>query len=500
MNKETRSDLAAALSLANLSLLGVWDALLNYTSEQEFFFGRPPSRGQYLAAMTNVVLIGLVFFVGLRVVRRAQDRFGAWVSAPLLLVLCLPAANAGFRLLATSFPRLGRTAAAAILLCLFGAGLVLLRKFYPQHSVYAAAVAGLVTLSPLIPIEAIASFSRCRIDRSAEYAGRALAPRITKTPSARIVWIVFDELDYRLSFPERPRDVAMPQFDRLRAESLFAENAISPSSATVISMPALLTGVKMSSIVFSGPTSAIADGVPLSERPTIFSTIHAMGGNTAVDGWYLPYCRLFAQDLAECSWHAIDQIVNETRGTFPEILARQQQSLFEYGYYSIFRESLRANHRVAMLHALHEEALRDVADPSLNLVVLHLPVPHPPFFYDRLNRTYSKRNAGQEGYRDGLALADVFLGDIRGAMTQAGLWDTSTILVSSDHQNRSAMQFDGKTDVRVPFLLKLAGHSTALPYRDRIQTVVTKPLLEAVFQGRVASPEDAASWLAAHRQ
>lgn len=500
VDKSIRNDLLAAFSLANLSLLGIWNALLNYTPAQEFFFARPPSRPQYLAAMLNVFLIGLVLFPGFRAARRLQDKFGASGSAPLLILMCIPTANAVFRIVATRVPRLGRAGSAVALLIVLGVVVAFTRRFFPRNTLYAVIGAVLVAISPLILIEVLASLPRCRTDRGLDFANAALAKRVPPQSARRIVWILFDELDYRLSFPDRPATAQMPEFDRLRGQALFAENAVPPFHDTLNSVPSLLTGVKLSSIAPSGPALAVADGVALSARDTIFSSIRGMGGNAGVAGWYLPYCRMFSGDLVECYWHAIDQILNETRGTFPEILARQQQSLFEYGYYSIFRESLRATHRIRMLRAIHDEALNQAVDPSLQMVFLHLPVPHPPFFYDRFSRAYTKRNAGQEGYADGLALADVFLGDIRAAMTKAGVWDTTTLLVTSDHSNRSAARFDGKEDTRVPFLLKLAGHSSPLPYRESMNTVVTKALLEAVFQGQVASPDQAANWLTAHRQ
>ena len=44
----------------------------------------------------------------------------------------------------------------------------------------------------------------------------------------RVVWIIFDEADYRMIFEQRPASLEMPEFDRLREESLSANNAISP--------------------------------------------------------------------------------------------------------------------------------------------------------------------------------------------------------------------------------------------------------------------------------
>ena len=82
-------------------------------------------------------------------------------------------------------------------------------------------------------------------------------------------------------------------------------------------------------------------------------------------------------------------------------------------------------------------------------------------------------------------------------MTTAGLWDKTTVLVTSDHPNRSSMSVDGKSDPRVPFLLKLAGQISGLTYRPILRTVVTKSLLVAILNREITTPEEATLWLTA---
>ncbi len=53
------------------------------------------------------------------------------------------------------------------------------------------------------------------VDR--ELAGRWTSPVPTAhAVSRRVVWVVFDELDYQLAFGERPPDLYLPELDRLR--------------------------------------------------------------------------------------------------------------------------------------------------------------------------------------------------------------------------------------------------------------------------------------------
>jgi arylsulfatase A-like enzyme len=88
-------------------------------------------------------------------------------------------------------------------------------------------------------------------------------------------------------------------------------------------------------------------------------------------------------------------------------------------------------------------------------VLIHLLTPHFPHAYDRAAGTFTLGNAPLRGYYDSLALTDLALAQLRRAMEAAGTWDSTTVLLSSDHPMKHAALLDGKSDARVPFLLKL---------------------------------------------
>jgi len=83
-------------------------------------------------------------------------------------------------------------------------------------------------------------------------------------------------------------------------------------------------------------------------------------------------------------------------------------------------------------------------------------------------------------------------------MEQAGVWDSTTVLFTSDHENRQAAALDGKSDTRIPYLLKLASQKTGIGVSERFNSVVTADLLLDVLRGEVVTPQDAAGWLRAH--
>src|SRR5205085_8296330 len=100
-------------------------------------------------------------------------------------------------------------------------------------------------------------------------------------------------------------------------------------------------------------------------------------------------------------------------------------------------------------------------------------------------------NSRDDPYAGNLRLVDRTLGDVRKALEKAGMWDTSTILLTSDHPVRTLAPFATpgqnpalrglKQHNQVPYLLKMAGEMQGLVYDSAINTVVTKDLLLAVL-------------------
>src|SRR5262249_57955272 len=69
------------------------------------------------------------------------------------------------------------------------------------------------------------------------------APPNRPAPSlGRVVWLVFEELDQRITFEARPAGLELPELDRLRRESLYANAARPPAVTSDVTMPALITG------------------------------------------------------------------------------------------------------------------------------------------------------------------------------------------------------------------------------------------------------------------
>ena len=346
------------------------------------------------------------------------------------------------------------------------------------------------------------------------YADGALAPVFSnETPRVRMMWIIFDELSQAIAFENRARDLKLPEFDRFVAESFHATAAHSPADSTEHSMPELILGETTVATIRQGPdslrfrTPSHSDSFSWAAAPNVFDDARSLGLNTALVGWFLPYGREINRSLTRCYWTAgwLQPGIEEPSDPQPvlagmAIRARLQfASLPLVGHLpGIVPWAYERQEKRKRFQYLLEHARLIVADPSIGLALIHLPIPHPPAIYNRFEARFS--NVGAISYLDNVALADRTLGELRRAMEQAGVWDRTAVLVSADHGWRTHLWRGGPgwttadeaashVDASgVPFLLKLPQQSNGLSYTEPFNTIVTRAIITEILTGRLSAP------------
>jgi hypothetical protein len=335
---------------------------------------------------------------------------------------------------------------------------------------------------------------------------------------------LFDDWDQALTFPERPAGLSLPELDRFKDRAFGASRAYSPSWRTIVSVPSLLTG---KTFVHSWPQSwnevmLVYDSaqapVALSSQKTIFSEARRCGFNAGIAGWYLPYCRLFPE-CTVCSWHPAIGVLGRgeyekpysVAGTMAQILRRQVEVvplLKRLGLDDLdaFETPAAKALQAISYDEIHDDLLQAITDPRLNLVFVHVNVPHPPAIYDVSRDAIS--NDRKDTYAGNLRLVDRTLGDVRKVLEQAGIWDTSAILLTGDHPFNALRPFERpernpsrrglKQHHEVPFLLRMPGETQGVVYDSPMNTIVTKDLLMAILNRQVATAQQVGSWLDGH--
>lgn len=520
--------LAIAFSVANLCFFRAWsEALSPPTFAYLYLWREYPGYASLISLTINVVLLTAVFYGGFTLVWRVGGPTFHNLARACFLIVFLRALN-GVRAqtvsLSTHELRLlfGHAGFFAIGVSLLALLILVIARFGLARVARGAAIIALI-LSPFGVVGWMhATWLAVRYGRLPE---RPSAPIVnTKPNQPRVLWLIFDEMSESLVFADRPASLSMPNFDRLRAEGLTATNAFPPAGRTIQSIPALLTGRLIASVKPAGPDElmltfpAQQTAVGWSSQPDIFTEARAAGFNTAVVGWYHPYCRVIGDRLTSCLWEPNSEL---WRLSIAGRLLGQEVDLlpllpFTGKIRNRFMQRSPEEYRIPHLAAYQKlltAAEKEATAPNGGLTFVHLPVPHPPYIYDR-RKGVLDTTAPRE-YLDNLALADRAVGELRQALERAGIWEQTTIVISSDHWWRTdywqpvnfdtfwsgadALNLRERVDHRVPFLIRLAGQKTPATYEAPFNTVLTHDLILEIMKGRISSSEEIPHWLDMHK-
>ena len=511
--------LLIVLSLANLMFLRMWRELLN---GKLAYYSKVPPNGLLGGLMLNILLVAALFWIAAELAERSRSPVLRGVVRWIFFVVVLLTASCN-KLAVIFHARMGTL--GLVLFALVALAALAIFAFWRDRVAHGLAVLLLIASPFVLVTFAQGAWLLYQVNFKMNFTALPVKNGSSEAhPRPRVVWLIFDELDQKQAFIARDPSVQMPEFDRLRAESLYAENAYPPARATELSLPALLTGKLVSKATPLGSDELILqfgeDKTPhrWSRERNIFSATHSLGMNAALTGWFHPYCRIegIALPLTDCHWQDGGILLGEIRrdASIPTSMLDELLDIptvtWELRHVPGFL-SAGERERAEELHDYQELAplgIQNAADPTLGLVVLHMPVPHPHGIYDRKTGQFS--TAESHGYLDNLALADRTLGEVRAAMEKRGVWKDSVVIASADHWWRSefwsthfgwAPDDDralAPLDHRIPFLVRFP-QAAGKSYAPQFNTVLTHDLVLAILNGEVKDAAGAAAWLDAHK-
>ena len=489
------------LSLVNLCFLSVWRELIFSTKSDSYWL--PTFQFQsYVAAIINVVGISIVVWCFATLIKQWSPIFWKYLSiAGLLFALIFPINYlrkiAGIHSNVIYWLTSQKILFPAMILGLIIIGALLyglLKKRLVEISSGA-----LIILSPFalltlgqVSWKAIESFGENTL-----MAHRTKMEILDKPVSKlqRVVWIIFDELDLRLAFINRPDNVNLPEFDQFRNESLFATQALSHSKNTEEAIPSYLTGKLVATAIPMSPdtlrltyeNSEEGRFHFLTEEPNFFSAAYDVGARTAIIGFYHPYCRLFGNKASFCSQYTLNTYTPQVSSSLSKEWASQISGISPFSG---------RNNAISTYKGMLKAALEISVDSHYDVLYIHASVPHGPDVYFRDSGSFSVVNISKVGYFDNLVLADQFFGRLKRSMKSANLWDTTTVLVTSDHEWRHVHLYDDKRVRKVPFLIKMAHQDQGVVYEKAFSPMlVTKDLLLQILSGTLSDTQSVVNWL-----
>lgn len=511
LKANTRSalvDFCLALSFANLAFFRVWEI---YLSPENDYFGAAVPRLILGAVTIDVLLLAVIGFGVIRVARRAHGKALRAMEWFLFVVVIVfgPQRVYAIQFIDSHLNRLGS-------LCYFVLAMLLGVPFalWPAR-VRRFSAAVLLILSPFVLVTISQAAWKIVAPTPATMKDKGPATRFAASPGGRVVWIIFDEMDYTAAFEKRPPNLQLPELDRLRSESWFATNAHPPADGTLISMPALVTGMPLIATrpVTSSDIELYTDTSPnpvrLISQSTIFTDARSRNLNTALIGWYHHYCRVLGDQVVTCAdaGQRVDDrgVCSDCAPTLAEAVGDAALRLLPYHTDEMvaYRDHWVQEDGVRTFKRLRSAALSAVSDPTLGLVFIHLPIPHYPFIYSRKTRDFLDRRGS---YVDNLALTDETLGELRRAMEQSGVWKNTAVIVTADHWWRYNLyakvhQLNGDPAIyglRVPLIIHLPGLHSETTYTKALNNRLLREAVVALLDHPGWSASDFSAWVDAN--
>ncbi|MBX7173832.1 MAG: LTA synthase family protein [Pyrinomonadaceae bacterium] len=511
-----------ALSLSNLLFISSWRRIL-YPQSEPYHIKFSTSFNDYSAILLTVVFTALVFLGG---VKLSSTIFKKQTVPKLFFLLAFGIVLNSFRVM---FLWNDSSITLKIILFLLSGSIFIFLITKVKNKIFSYLCTVLMVFSPFVILtfsQAVWGMINYRKVEEVSFADQLAKIKTQKTGNLknRVVWIIFDELGNVFSPDVAPPKLKLSEFEKLKKESLMATNAIQPGDMTLKSIPSLLTGKIVEDTRFIDNNDLLLfyknqESSRFSENPTIFSKVKALGGNTSLIGWHHSYCRIIGQDLSACHWESSNLTVGfEEQKLFPAVLSNFQEMLnfIPFIGFSLF-ENIKQNKERKNYTTRHfqmmDVAQQSVVNSKIDLAVIHLPFPHNPFFYQPETDSFDNK-AGN--YLDNLALTDQVLGSIRQNMEKAGVWDNTTVIISSDHHWRvSLYKKNGWGDLddliakdesfatmknienaKIPFFIKLKNQKESVIYEKPFNTVITHDLILAIMKGEIENVEDLKKYLA----
>jgi hypothetical protein len=329
-----------------------------------------------------------------------------------------------------------------------------------------------------------------------------------------ILFLVFDEMDGPLLWTNLDR---LPNLRLLSESSFMATKAKSPADWTLQSIPSYTIG---SVVTSSRPhdkgrdlaLTTIPGSAPISwagHPANLFRLARDRGLRPSVAGFFHPYCDVFAGILTNChseQGDAMGELARWAVGTsrqsfiksvpdamlvpFRQLLTLQRFDGVRFPTHEWMAMQLAAANSADKTQAILNATLQSISSGRSSFVFAHFPIPHLPAI--RPGSTYS----------DNYYEADHVVGELVGALKAGGLFENSTIIVTSDHSLRpfwlKSIALDataehvltGQDTRAVPLIVKLPRMSRAYVHSEVCSTLSVYDLSVSAINGRLTQVND----------
>jgi hypothetical protein len=395
-----------------------------------------------LAQITDLVIVAIVFWIVMALLRKLKW----WPTLRWILMAGLPSFLLVRNLNVFPFPVPNAAVLTAILLWLVTFVILILRA--PAFAVKlrnagSAILTGFAVFAMVITWQLV----RAAMWRPGPQAYAAAIP-VQPASKPRVVWILFDELAYKQTFESRDPSLQLPNFDRLRNESTLYTNIGPIAYWTTQVVPSLLLGRVVRTVTYTAGHRYLVRTIDsphwetFNVNASLFGMAKQRGVTTSIVGWCITYCPVFAGTATECYWSnddAQDRGPTSLNASFAENVWFPLRILFEQFTMPAKAWADTADWRsqghIASVKDMSAHALETLSTSQADLIFIHLPVPHPPEFWNRHTHTFASGGS----YLDSLDYSDRLLGQMLNILQAQPRWAVTTLIVQGDHSWRTQL-------------------------------------------------------------
>jgi len=338
---------------------------------------------------------------------------------------------------------------------------------------------------------------------------KALAPLApTGTEDLRVLWLIFDEWDQKITFDHRKPELKIPTIDAMRENFFAADFAREAGLGTLTSVPTMIMGETVTAIRFGASdklfvkTERNDEFVPWRKTQNLFREVHDRGINSAIlTDSFLSFCRQFHDLTAKCwengGWwdggvkSLADGIYDFSKSALRNLPYFNKRLSFGALYTNLdqkrkFEKFLGANQDT-------------VTDPEIKFAYIHWLLPHDPYYYDSSADKLLAAPDGSVDYWDSLVLVDKVLSNILKNLDDSNLRKNTVLLVTSDHGNRAASLLGLNKGEFVPFMVSLPNETSGFRFKKQFSMVAVKELILNIYDGKIRTNKQLADFLSEAR-
>lgn len=299
-----------------------------------------------------------------------------------------------------------------------------------------------------------------------------------------LIVLLFDELSYEYLYKGASINPRYSNFHRL---SLISDNyhlALSPGKQTLTAIPGMFMGRRYDNILMKYNqiyriTKDDKEEYLKIEPDNLFDVAKDKGYRTFLSGSYLPYCEMFSSFLDGCRSFSIYNYASVK--TQFSLLNPIMTNLIIWphqmpqGYFKNWAVSLWQKKQTEQSFKL---MLATIDEKTPTFMFSHIFSTHVPFVFNH-NGYYANKEPfvqNSENYSKALEYADYLLGELINKMKKKGTFETSEIIVLSDHNYRIMFP---ENEYHIPLIAKKPYQRTK---QDFFELVYVESILKDIVR------------------